>query len=212
MEQQASHHIVLAKSTVQVCTVKQDVISCVIADIVWEKWHVVFHLQEYQLLHRENWSVLQLPQRLSQSLQLIYLVSGHWKYLCTSAIVFRVPACLTVQLEHCTSIFPSPSLCSSLAEEDLVDITDYLLEMEKIDVYNLGLLLGLSHHKLKTKMDSSTFLDDVIAAWLRKEDQVKKKGEPSWTVLVRALKHRRLQQTGIADDIVKDKGLSLEET
>ena len=88
-----------------------------------------------------------------------------------------------------------------------MDITDYLFEMEKIDVYNLGLLLGLSHHKLKTKMDSRTFLDDVIAAWLRKEDQVKKKGEPSWTVLVRALKHRRLQQTGIADNIVKDKGL-----
>ena len=90
-----------------------------------------------------------------------------------------------------------------------MDITDYLFEMGKIDVYNLGLLLGLCHHKLKTKMDSSTFLDDVIAAWLRKEDQVKKKGEPSWTVLVRALKHRRLQQTGIADDIVKDKRLLL---
>ena len=109
------------------------------------------------------------------------------------------------------NLFPLP-LSLTLAEEDLVDITDYLFEIEKIDVYNLGLLLGLSHHKLKTKMDSSTFLDDVIAAWLRKEDQVKKKGEPSWTVLVRALKHRRLQQTGIADDIVKDKGLSLEET
>ena len=109
------------------------------------------------------------------------------------------------------NFFPLP-LSLTLAEEDLVDITDYLFEMEKIDVYNLGLLLGLSHHKLKTKMDSSTFLDDVIAAWLRKEDQVKKKGEPSWTVLVRALKHRRLQQTGIADVIVKDKGLSLEET
>ena len=37
--------------------------------------------------------------------KLIYLVSGHWKYLCTSAIAFRVPACLTVQLEHRTSIF-----------------------------------------------------------------------------------------------------------
>ena len=82
-----------------------------------------------------------------------------------------------------------------------MDITDYLFEMEKIDVYNLGLLLGLSHHKLKTKMDSRTFLDDVIAAWLRKEDQVKKKGEPSWTVLVNALKHPRVGQIGIANNI-----------
>ena len=54
-------------------------------------------------------------------------------------------------------------------------------------------------------MDSATFLDDVIAAWLRKEDQVTEKGEPSWTVLVNALKHRRVGQTGIANNIVKDK-------
>ena len=70
--------------------------------------------------------------------------------------------------------------------------------------------MGLAQPKLKTMRDSDTFLDDVIAAWLRKEDQVKKKGEPSWTVLVRALKHRRLQQTGIADDIVKDKRLIID--
>ena len=55
-------------------------------------------------------------------------------------------------------------------------------------------------------MDSATFLDDVIAAWLRKEDQVTEKGEPSWTVLVNALKHPRVGQTGIANNIVKDKG------
>ena len=56
-------------------------------------------------------------------------------------------------------------------------------------------------------MNSDTFLDDVIAAWLRKEDSVKEKGEPSWTVLIRSLKHRRVSQTGIADTIAKDKEL-----
>ena len=98
-------------------------------------------------------------------------------------------------------------LISIPGEEDLTDITDYLLPLEKIHVYNLGLVLGISQHKTKAMMDSSTFVDDVIAAWLRREDQVKKKGEPSWTVLVRALEHPRVGQCGISQIIRKDKGL-----
>ena len=77
--------------------------------------------------------------------------------------------------------------------------------MEKTHIYHLGLVLGLRHNKVKTMMDSATFLDDVIAAWLRKEDKVPEKGEPSWTVLVNALKHPRVGQTGMANNIVKDK-------
>ena len=76
-------------------------------------------------------------------------------------------------------------------------------------MYNLGLVLGLSQHKVKAKKNSDTFLDDIITAWLRKEDQVIKMGEPSWTVLVSALEHRRVGQTGIACKIAKDKGLIL---
>ena len=87
----------------------------------------------------------------------------------------------------------------------MVDITDYLLDMEKGHIYHLGIVLGLRQNKVKTLKDSETFLDDVIAAWLRKEDQVAKKGEPSWTVLVDALKHRRVGQTGIANTIAKDR-------
>ena len=88
-----------------------------------------------------------------------------------------------------------------------MEITDYLLGMEKAQIYDLGVVLGLKQNKVKTMRDSDTFLDDVIAAWVRKEDNVKKKGEPSWTVLINALKNRRVSQTGIADDIAKDKGL-----
>ena len=76
--------------------------------------------------------------------------------------------------------------------------------MEKSYIYNLGLVLGMRQTKAKALMDSPTFLDDVVTAWLRKEDQVSEKGEPSWTVLVNALKHRRVGQTGIADNIAKD--------
>ena len=101
-------------------------------------------------------------------------------------------------------------LCTAVpGKEDLIDVTDYLLTLEKTHVYNLGLVLGISQHKAKTMMDSSTFLDDVIAAWLRREDQVMKKGEPSWTVLVRALEHPRVGQCGISQNIKRDKGLPL---
>jgi len=96
-----------------------------------------------------------------------------------------------------------------LGFDDFLEITDYLISLNKTDIYNLGLVLGLSQHKVVAKMDSRTFLDDIITAWLRKEDQVIKTGEPSWTVLVSALKHRRVGQTGIASIIAKDKGLLL---
>jgi len=81
------------------------------------------------------------------------------------------------------------------------------MKMEKTHIYNLGLVLGLSQHKVKAMKDMDTFLDDVITAWLRKEDQVIKRGEPSWTVLVSALQHHRVGKTGIASIIAKDKGL-----
>ena len=99
------------------------------------------------------------------------------------------------------------SLLTCIAEKNLVEITDYLLIMEKRHIYHLGLVLGLTQNKVKEMMNSETFLDDVIAAWLRKEDYVTEKGEPSWTVLISALKHPRVSQTGIANAIAKDKRL-----
>ena len=58
-----------------------------------------------------------------------------------------------------------------------------------VGIYNFGLVLGLKQIKLTSLMDSTTFLDDIIAAWLQKEDQVMEKGELNWTVLIKALKH-----------------------
>jgi len=101
-----------------------------------------------------------------------------------------------------TSVLPISS-----GDDDFLEITEYLIDLEKTDVYNLGLVLGLSRRKVVAKMESKTFLDDIITAWLQKEDQVKE--EPSWTVLVSALKHCRVGKTGIATNIAKDKGLLL---
>ena len=84
----------------------------------------------------------------------------------------------------------------------MIEITDYLFELKETHIYHLGLVLGLSHPRVKEMESSKTFLDDMIAAWLKKVDQV---GVPTWQRLVEALKHRRVGQTGIASEIEKDK-------
>ena len=100
------------------------------------------------------------------------------------------------------NVLPLPS-----GEEHLTDVSDYLLDLQKQQMHQLGLVLGLNHIKLKAMMHATTtFREDVIAAWLRMEDYVKERGEPSWSVLIRALEHRRVGQNGIANKIVKDKG------
>ena len=90
-------------------------------------------------------------------------------------------------------------------EDDLVDVTGYLFRLDKTHIYNLGLVLGLSQHRVKGMKDSETFLDDMIAAWLQKVDQVQKRGVPTWQRLVEALKHDRVGQTGIASKIETEK-------
>ena len=92
-------------------------------------------------------------------------------------------------------------------DDDLFDIKCYLDDLEVTQIYNLGLALGLSQRKVKKMKDSDTFLDDVLAAWLRREDAVEKRGSPSWKTLVAALQHKLLSQTGIASDICRDKGI-----
>ena len=53
--------------------------------------------------------------------------------------------------------------------------------------------------------DSETFRDDMIAAWLQKEDQVIKRGVPTWETLVKALRHPKVNQTGVAERIESEK-------
>lgn len=98
-------------------------------------------------------------------------------------------------------------LLSPTVVKDVCEITEYLLDLEKKHITLLGLELGLTHPKLKDMEYSTTFREDVITAWVRMEDNVIEKGEPSWAVLASALRQRRVGQTGIARKIEKDKGL-----
>ena len=74
----------------------------------------------------------------------------------------------------------------------LAQVTDYLLSLSNINIYNLGLILGLHQHHLKEMKTSEAFRDDMIAAWLQKEDQVLNKGIPTWKTLVKALRDPRV--------------------
>ena len=89
----------------------------------------------------------------------------------------------------------------------MIEISTYVRPMEAANILNLGVVLGLSYIKLKDKMKSETFLLDVIHSWLQKEDQVEKKGKPTWRNLVNALRSKGIGQTGIADQIAIYKGL-----
>ena len=88
---------------------------------------------------------------------------------------------------------------------DLIEVTNYLLDLQHDNIYNLGLTLGLYQPHLKKIETSKTFRDDVIAAWLQKEDQVLKIGIPTWDSLVKALKHPRVKQTVVANKIADEK-------
>ena len=115
---------------------------------------------------------------------------------------FYILDILTMELAnwHITVSWPN-----STGEEDLIEITDYLFELDKTDIYNLGLVLGLSQRRVKAMMNSETFLDDMISAWLQRIDLVEKRGVPTWHGLVEALRHRRVGETSIASEIEKDK-------
>ena len=88
---------------------------------------------------------------------------------------------------------------------DDLEVTNYLLDLGKNDIYKLGLTLGLYHSHLAKMRDSETFRDDVIVAWLQKEDQVLKMGVPTWKTLVKALRDPRVNQTGVAAKIEAEK-------
>ena len=91
------------------------------------------------------------------------------------------------------------------AIDDHLEVTDYLVDFGQTDIHNLGLALGLYHRHLKSMGDSDTFLDDMIDAWLQREDQVLKRGMPTWENLVKALGDRRVNQIGVAEKIETEK-------
>ena len=92
-----------------------------------------------------------------------------------------------------------------------MEVTGYLKDLNKSQIYDLGLVLGLDyHHVVDLEENCSSnrrFLDAVVVSWLQKEDRVK---DVSWTALITALQNDRLRQTGIADRIATQHGMVVE--
>ena len=88
--------------------------------------------------------------------------------------------------------------------DNYAEVVEYLRKMGESKIRLLGNILGLDIFKLD-KM--KTLPDEMVKAWLTKQDKVKEKcGDPlTWGVLVKALRNPTIGQTGIADDIEKDK-------
>ena len=76
---------------------------------------------------------------------------------------------MKINVFYITCILPTLHISD---ENDLFEVTENLLRLDKDQIYNLGLVLGLSLRKVKGMEDSTRFLDEMITAWLRREDQV----------------------------------------
>ena len=109
---------------------------------------------------------------------------------------------------HLAIYIVSPLFCFHAGENELVDIMGYLHKLDKSQLTNLGLVLGLSFHRVNGLMDSASFLSGLVLSWLSRADQVAtKSGVPTWRSLVKALRHKLLGQTGIANEIATEKNL-----
>ena len=75
---------------------------------------------------------------------------------------------------------------------------DILKVLDEKRILSVGGALGLAYFLL-TKM--KTLPGDMVAAWFRKEDYVKK--DPTWRTLVVALK--QVGQTGVAEKIEQER-------
>ena len=49
--------------------------------------------------------------------------------------------------------------------ENLKDITSYLIPLDKTAIIHLGIVLGLNYYRLKTMMDTPTFLSEMLSGW-----------------------------------------------
>ena len=76
-------------------------------------------------------------------------------------------------------------------------ITTHLRDLKNEVLMDLGGALGLRYSHLHNM--SRPLLNEMVVAWLNREDHVLSIGDPSWARLIQALKD--IHQPGIAKDI-----------
>ena len=87
-----------------------------------------------------------------------------------------------------------------------MDISNYLVNLKKEQIFRLGLVLGLrAVPTLDTMKDTPMFLYDMLMSWLQGQDGVSRRGGHTWGSLVEGLRHPSVAQSEIADNIQRDK-------
>ena len=88
--------------------------------------------------------------------------------------------------------------------DDLIDVKQHLTGLKKW--LDLGLELGLFEStlkqiKLRHRENTDECLKEMLTSWLKREDDVRIKGEVNWATLVTALRSHTVNENGIADAI-----------
>ena len=117
--------------------------------------------------------------------------------------------CLYILYIYVLPVTISICICTiHIGESDIFEICGYLHGLDKRSIFSLGLCLGLNYAKVEDMLQSPTYQEDIIAAWIQRQDQVlQKSGAPTWQTLVKALKNPQVGQGGIANDISKAKNI-----
>ena len=91
--------------------------------------------------------------------------------------------------------------------DDLNEVSRYLHDLDRDQLRTLGLVLGLCFTTLQqhNQAANTTYLHHLLAAWLRKQDNVMQQCPPTWKNLVESLKSDRLRQNMIAWKIKTEK-------
>lgn len=82
--------------------------------------------------------------------------------------------------------------------ENHFEVVQCLNNLSKQDLMKLGGALGLSYPKLR---NMEPLLEEIVCAWLNKEDNVLQIGKPSWEGLKLAL--HKIGQEGVVNTITQ---------
>lgn len=90
--------------------------------------------------------------------------------------------------------YTHPPLCP-IDKSNISEIAGCLQKLDETHIFDLGMTLGISHSKLTEMMDSPSFAEDIITAWLQREEQ---RGAPSWVTMISALTDLLVKQEGMS--------------
>ena len=91
-----------------------------------------------------------------------------------------------------------------LGPTDLVDVMEYVYNLNHSTFKKLGLQLGLHEatlNRLSDETGSEGYGMKVMSAWLNRLDSVDRKGKPTWATLARALKHKMVGCSVLGEQI-----------